>query len=147
MKRWTLVVLALMAAGAIAAGAATAAPSPAQLQRQIKALQKQVRVLENEVASLVEAADQAERCESVMSIARYGGLQNEGYVYGMNGGADVFLTSALDVLPVTAGEDPDSFRWFVVVDDACISTGVGRPEARGYPRALPFTATVERHAG
>ena len=122
MKRWTLVAVALIACAAITAGAATAAPSPAQLQRQIKALQRQVTTLQTKVASIAEAVEGEARCESVVPIAQYGGFDRQGYVYGFDDGAELFLTSALDVMPTTVGEDPESFVWMVVADNACVTT-------------------------
>ena len=55
MRRWAVVAVALLAVVAIAAVSATAAPTPAQLQRQIRALEKRVNSLERKVSNLTRA--------------------------------------------------------------------------------------------
>ena len=140
MRRWGVVALALLAVVAIAAVSATAAPTPAQLQRQIRALEKRVNSLERKVSNLTRAAAAQEQCESVIPIAQYGGVNNEGYLYGTNGGADVFLTTGLDVVP-EADLDQPGFVWMLVVDASCVSAS----SSRG-PTAKPYRPAVGRLA-
>ena len=147
MKRWTLIVLALIACSAVAAGGATAAPTPAQLQRQIKALQKQVSALEEDVTALEQDAATEEQCETVVPVARYGGFGGEGYVYATNNGNDLFMTSALDVVENTVGVDPDLFVWMLVVDNSCVvSSSSSRAQANAYRPAAATHGLLAKKA-
>ena len=147
MKRWTLIVLALIACSAVAAGGATAAPSPAQLQRQIKALQKQVAALEADVTVLEQGAATEEQCETVVPVARYGGFGGEGYVYAANNGNDLFMTSALDVVENTVGVDPDLFVWMLVADNSCVvSSSSSRAQANAYRPAATTHGLLAKKA-
>jgi hypothetical protein len=139
MRRWVIAALAILLVAGLGAEVATAAPSPAQLQRQIKALQRQVNTLQRTVASLVSSNATQDRCESVVPVASYG-RGSEGYLYTTNGGVDVFITTALDFVPDTDLGDPNSFEWMLTVDNSCVSTSSSRPVAKAYPRAGPMAS-------
>ena len=137
MRRWAVVVVTLVATAVIAGGAATAAPTPAQLQRQITALAKRVNTLERRVTTLTRAAAAQQECESVIPIAQYG-TGNEGYLYQI--GADVFLTTGLDVVP-EADLDQPGYVWMLVVDASCVEPASSfRAGARIYRPATGMLA-------
>ncbi len=146
MRRWAMTALAIVVLAGVGAEAAPAASSPAQLQRQVKALQKQVNSLQRTVASLVQYNATQDRCESVVPVTSYGGFGNQGYLYTNNGGTDVFLTSALDLVPDTTGIDPDTFGWILTVDNSCVSASSSRPVARDYPRSGPMASIWGKRA-
>jgi len=140
MRRWAVVVAACVAAAVVAGGAATAAPTPAQLQRQIAALTKRVNALDRRVAALTRAAAAQAACQSVIPIAQYGGFNDEGYLYGTNGGDNVFLTTGLDVVPDEDLDQP-GYVWMLVVDSSCVeSRASARLEAGTYRRATELLA-------
>lgn len=91
------------------------------LERQVKTLQGQVRALTGTVTPAVQFS-QCLRSTPPLGVGRYGGLNNEGYVYGSAGGTQLFLTSALDV--ADQGETPGAY--FPTVNAQCIRASAGR---------------------
>jgi len=107
------------------------------LERQVKTLQGQVRTLTGTVTPAVQFS-QCLRSAPPIGVARYGGLNNEGYVYGTAGGAQLALTSALDV--ADQGEVPGAY--FPTVNPQCIRASAGR-EVKSSQRLSTFEWDVD----
>jgi len=115
-------LLAVIAAGLVVIAASqlvtTVAASnksgKASITRRVAALERKVRVLQGQMN--VVRGDLA--CQNaVVGVSHYGNPPaNQGYLY-TNDGANVFLTTGLDLTP--NGQTP--FVWVPVVDSTCVT--------------------------
>jgi prophage DNA circulation protein len=96
------------------------------LKGQVTSLQSDVSSLKNDVATLQQGATTVQNGLSAlqscvkykaMPVADYGNGSTEGYVYARNSGADIILTSALDVTP--QGATPQAY--LAEVNPSCVS--------------------------
>jgi hypothetical protein len=96
------------------------------LKGQVGSLQSDVSGLKTDVASLQQTATTVQggltslqNCVKykVLPVADYGNGSTEGYVYARNSGADLVLTSALDVTP--QGSTPQAY--LAEVNPSCVS--------------------------
>jgi hypothetical protein len=108
MRKLSIAIAAVVAAGCLAS-AATAAPDPIKtLNRKVAALQNQVKTLR---ADLNEAQDTLDCLGPLLPMAQFGGVFNgvpEGYVYGIGSPPQLGLTTGLDLVNPsgqTPGED------------------------------------------
>jgi hypothetical protein len=104
------------------------------LKGQVGSLKSDVASLKSDVASLQQTATTVQggltslqSCVKYKSlpVADYGDGTTEGYVYAKNGGADLVLTSALDVTP--QGTTPQAF--LAEVNPSCVTAA--RTSSRG----------------
>jgi hypothetical protein len=111
MKRIGVVLLIALSIAGVTATGVSAAPGPAQLQRQINALKNRVNALERYV-------DFLKRCDSVIPVSSFGN-STEGYLYGTE--TSGILTSALDY--DDSGTAPQ--YWVTVTDSSCVEASRG----------------------
>jgi prophage DNA circulation protein len=133
-----LIALAAIAVAVPIAQGTTAAKDPRVtklikqvnvLKGQVASLQSDVSTLKNDVATVQQTATTVQNGLTTLQgcvkykalpVADYGNGSTEGYVYAKNSGADILLTSALDVTP--QGTTPQAY--LAEVNPSCVSAAV-----------------------